>query len=108
MKLDETLAMRTPSGATLPLLERGVVLPAQARETLSTARDDQPSIRCELVTLGSGARSVAFVETGVPRGPRGVPQASLVVRIDASGTVQVALDAAHGSASASFSVRIAP
>jgi molecular chaperone DnaK len=108
MKLDETLAIRASNGTMIPLIERGASVPVSKRETLSTRADDQPSIRCELVTLGAANRSVAFVEVGVPRGPRGVPQALLAIEIDADGSVQVRLDAEHGSANASFSVRVAP
>jgi molecular chaperone DnaK (HSP70) len=108
MKLDETLAIRTSSGATIPLIERGAPVPSSKRETLSTSTDDQPSIRCELVTLGGGARSAAFVEVGVGKAPRGVPRALLAIDVDSDGSVQVRLDAEHGSANASFSVRVSP
>lgn len=101
--LDETIAIRTRSGATIPLIERGAALPAERRETLSTSTDGQPSIRCELI---AGSRSSAVVEIGVPHAPRGVAQALLVVRVDANGSVQVLLDGEHGNASASFSARI--
>lgn len=108
MQLDETIAIRTPAGATISLIERGTPLPAEKRETLSTARDGQESVRCELALSGRGLRSVAYLEVGVPRAPRGVPQALLVVRVDAEGSAYATLDAEQGSANASFSVAVAP
>jgi molecular chaperone DnaK (HSP70) len=108
MRLDETIAIRAPSGTILPLLEQGAALPAEKRETLSTGRDDQESVRCELVATGRGLRAVGHLEVAVARAPRGVPQTLLVVRADEDGSVHATLEAAHGSASASFSVAVTP
>jgi len=107
MQLGETLALRTPTGATLPLIEAGTPLPATRNETVSTGRDDQESVRCELVTLAGATRSVARLEVGVRRAPRGVAQVRLAVRVSADGSVHATLDGEHGHANASFSVSVA-
>lgn len=104
--LDEAIAIRTPSGATLTLLERGAALPASKEETLSTSRDDQPSIRCELVVIGSATSSAARLEIAVARAPRGVPKAPLIVRVDARGSVHAAIRTEHATANASFTVAV--
>lgn len=102
-QLDESITIRM-SGITIPLIARGAPLPVTKRETLSTTRDDQESIRCELVT--DSGRAVAQLEAGVRRAPRGVPRAQLVLRLDGDGSVYAELTAEHGVANASFSVAI--
>ncbi len=100
MKLAETISIRA-GDRTIPFVEAGAALPLTKKETLSTARDRQESVRCELV---AGARHVAFVEVGVASAPRGVPKVSLELRIDDDGSVSVVLRGEDGEASASFSV----
>jgi molecular chaperone DnaK (HSP70) len=100
MKTNETIAIRA-GDRVIPLVEAGTELPVTKRETLSTSRDDQESVRCELV---AGDRRVAFMEVGVPRKPRGVAQVRLELRVSAEGSVHARLDGEDGMASASFSV----
>ncbi len=103
--LDETIIIRM-SGITIPLIDRGAQIATTKRETLTTTRDDQESIRCELVTTGEWPRSLAQLEVGVRRAPRGVPRAQLVLRLDADGSAYAELTAEHGMAQASFAVAI--
>ena len=100
MKLAETISIRA-GDRTIPFVEAGVELPLTKKETLSTARDAQESVHCELI---AGARSVAFVEVGVTSAPRGVPKVALELRIDAGGSVSVRLRGEDGEANAMFSV----
>jgi molecular chaperone DnaK (HSP70) len=100
MKLAETISIRAGE-RTIPFVEAGAELPLTKKETLSTARDGQSSVRCELL---AGALSVAFVEVGVTSAPRGVPKVALELRIDGDGSVSIRLRAEDGEASASSSV----
>lgn len=100
MKLAEAIVIRAGE-QTIPWIAAGEVLPLVKRERLSTARDRQESVRCELVV---GARSVAFVEVGVRAAPRGVPKLALEIRIDADGSANVLLQSDDGGASAMFSI----
>jgi len=102
MKTSETITIRAGDRA-IPLVEAGTELPVTKHETLSTARDDQESVRCELAVDG---RRVAFMEVGVPLEPRGVAQVRLELRIDTNGSVHARLDGKDGMASASFSVGV--
>lgn len=106
MELDETLAIRAPNGTTFPLAERGRALPLTLRETLSTTRDGQPSIRCELVTIGAPSRGAGVLEVAVRSAPRGVAQAVLEIRISDDGSVRARVASDHGNASASFSIAV--
>jgi len=87
--LDETLSLVLPSGELVPLVERGAALPIRKLETLSTARDQQPSISATL----EGASGRSRVEVEVTRAPRGVAMASLLVTIDENGEARVELRA---------------
>jgi molecular chaperone DnaK len=107
MRLDETIALQLPSGSTVPLIPRGTALPTSLEQTLSTARDDQPSVRAEVVTQG-GERAHAVLEVEVWPAPRGVPQVRLAIRVDDRGAVRIELWSGHASANASFEARIAP
>ena len=100
MKLAETISIRA-GDRPIPFVEAGVELPLTKKETLSTARDGQESVRCELI---AGGRGVAFLEVGVRSAQRGAPKVALEVRIDAEGSVSVRLRAEDGEANAMFSV----
>lgn len=105
--LAEGLAIRTPSGALVPLLEAGAALPATKEETLSTSRDDARSLALELVASGAHARSLARLEVGIRPAPRGVPKVALALRIAASGEAFASLTSEDGYAEARFPLRIA-
>ena len=104
--LGESIAIRTPAGATIPILDAGTALPAIREEMLSTSKDAQPSIRCELVVIGSSTRPVAHLEVAIARAPRGVPKVPLVVRVAPDGEVYAALTSEGASANASFAVAV--
>ena len=105
MVLEETIAIRTPAGVTVPLIERGTPLPVSKEEVLSTTRDGQEQLHCELVTVnGTAIRSAGHMEVGLAHAPRGVPKVTLRIRVDSRGSVQAELTAPHGMASSSFSV----
>ncbi len=105
--LDETLAVALPSGMLVPLVPAGTPLPLVKDETLSTARDDQPSIGADLCTAvhaGRG-RSLGHLEVLVGRrGPRGVPRAVLRVEIDVEGRARVSLEDETGASRANASL----
>jgi hypothetical protein len=101
--LDETLALGLTSGQVVPLVPAGTPLPLAKDETLSTARDGQPSIAADLCTAvpGGRGRSLGHVEVLVGRrGPRGVPRAVLHVEIDVEGTTHVSLEEESGASRA--------
>jgi LSD1 subclass zinc finger protein len=103
--LAEGLAIRTPSGMIVPLLEAGAGLPITKAETLSTSRDGQDRITCELVTATPSPRALAYLEVAVARSaPRGVPRAALVLRVSANGDASASLAGENGDANASFRV----
>lgn len=105
--LDETLALALPSGVLVPLVPAGTPLPLVRDETLSTARDDQPSVSadlCTAVAAGRG-RTLGHVEVLVARrGPRGVPRAVLRVEIDVAGATRVSLADETGASRANASL----
>ena len=73
----------------VPFLEAGAALPIHRTETLSTASDDQPELKVNMV---QGARELArFAFPIRQRGPRGVPTIALTVRVAESGAMSLTL-----------------
>jgi molecular chaperone DnaK (HSP70) len=97
------LGIETKGGTFTPLVRRGSALPATHTEIFTTADDNQPTIKVDVFHGTSDrvaeAQLVGRYELRVPKPePRGVPQISVVFRIDVSGGfLLTATDAASGA-----------
>jgi len=84
-----TISLETLGGVSTPLIRQGSNLPAQARETFSTAADNQASVEIKLM---AGERSKAaenvrlgtFQLGGIEPALRGMPQIQLHATVDPS------------------------
>ncbi len=90
-----TLGIETLGGVTTSLIERNTTIPTSAKQTFSTAADNQGSVEIHVL---QGERSMAgdnkslarFILDGILPAPRGVPQVEVEFNIDANGIVTVA------------------
>jgi len=89
-----TLGIRTLGGVMTPLIERNTPIPTSKTQIVSTATDNQPSVKIHVLqeespmvadnrTLGK------LILDGIPLAPRGVPQIEVTFDIDASGIFNV-------------------
>jgi Hsp70 protein/TIR domain/DnaJ C terminal domain len=82
-----TISLETLGGVATALIAKGASLPAEGRETFSTAEDNQSTVT---VTLFAGeqqfakdnARIGTFDLDGIPLGPRGGPQIDIKASVD--------------------------
>jgi hypothetical protein len=97
-----TVSIETVGGVATPLLARGRGLPAEEKQTFSTADDNQAAVT---IHLSAGERSIAgenvalgrFEFSGIPPAPRGVPQLQIRASVDTSLVLTVtATDLATG------------
>jgi molecular chaperone DnaK len=97
-----SLGVETLGGVMTTMIPRNTTIPAQKKETFSTAADDQPSVEVHVL---QGERAEArenrtlgrFHLDGILPAPRGVPKIEVAFDIDANGILSVhARDLATG------------
>ncbi len=97
-----SLGVETLGGVMTKLIERNTTIPAQRKETFSTAEDNQTAVDIHVL---QGERELArdnktlgrFRLEGIPPAPRGQPQVEVTFDIDANGILNVgARDQASG------------
>jgi molecular chaperone DnaK len=97
-----SLGVETLGGVMTKLIERNTTIPAQRKETFSTAEDNQTAVDVHVL---QGERELArdnktlgrFRLEGIPPAPRGQPQVEVTFDIDANGILNVgARDQASG------------
>ncbi len=89
-----TLGIETEGGILTPLIERNTTVPAEKKNTFSTAADSQTAVT---VRVFQGERKMAaqnrllgeFNLDGIPPAPRGVPQIEVKFDIDQNGILNV-------------------
>ncbi|MBI1916318.1 MAG: molecular chaperone DnaK [Planctomycetes bacterium] len=91
-----TLGIETEGGILTPMIERNTSIPAEKKQTFSTASDNQTSATIRVFQGESpladspGNRLLGqFDLTGIPPAPRGVPQIEVTYSIDANGILHV-------------------
>jgi len=89
-----TLGLETAGGTYTPLIERNTTIPCRKSEIFTTAQDNQPFVRVQVLQgerkMASDNKSLATFElTGIPPAPRGMPKIEVTFEIDANGIVNV-------------------
>jgi len=97
-----SLGLETLGGVSTKLITRNTTIPTKKTQTFSTAADGQTEVEIKVL---QGERHMAqdnktlgaFILSGVPPAPKGVPQIDVTFDIDANGIVNVsARDKATG------------
>ena len=89
-----SFGIETLGGVVTKLVERNTTIPAERKQTFSTAADNQTAVT---VRVFQGDREMAadnrllgeFNLEGIPEAPRGVPQIEVAFNIDANGILNV-------------------
>ncbi len=88
-----SLGIETMGGVFTRLIDRNTTIPAAARETFTTAVDDQTSVDIHVLQgereLASDNRSLARFKIPVEPHPAGVPRLEVTFLIDANGILSV-------------------
>lgn len=89
-----TLGIETEHGILTPLIERNTTIPAEKKQTFSTAADNQTAVTIQVFQgerkMASDNRKLGeFNLDGIPAAPRGVPQIEVKFDIDANGILNV-------------------
>jgi molecular chaperone DnaK len=97
-----SLGIETMGGVFTKLIEANTTIPTRKSETFSTASDNQSSVEIHCLQgerpMAKDNRSLGrFHLDGIPPAPRGIPQVSVTLDIDANGILSVtAQDKATG------------
>ncbi|MDB5390081.1 MAG: dnaK 2, partial [Planctomycetaceae bacterium] len=89
-----SLGIETEGGVLTKLVERNTTIPAEKKETFSTAAENQTAVT---VSVYQGERPMArdnrllgqFNFDGIPPAPRGVPQIQVTFSLDVNGILNV-------------------
>jgi len=89
-----SLGLETKGGVFTKLVERNTTIPAEKKETFTTAEDDQSAVT---IKVYQGERPMAgdnrllgeFNLEGIPPAPMGVPQVEVSFNVDANGLLNV-------------------
>ena len=89
-----SLGIATKGGIFTKFIERNTTIPVRRSEILTTAEDNQPSVRIQVF---QGEREIAehnknlgvFELAGIAPAPRGLPQIEVLFAIDANGILDV-------------------
>jgi molecular chaperone DnaK len=90
-----SLGIETEGGVMTKLVEQNTTIPAERKQTFSTAADNQTAVT---IRVFQGEREMAadnrllgqFNLEGIPPAPRGIPQIEVKFYIDANGILNVA------------------
>ena len=90
-----SLGIETEGGVMTKLVEKNTTIPAERKQTFSTAADSQTAVT---IRVFQGEREMAadnrllgqFNLEGIPPAPRGIPQIEVKFDIDANGILNVA------------------
>lgn len=97
-----SLGIETMGGVLTKLIEANTTIPVKREQVFSTAQDNQPSVEIHVLqgerTMAKDNRSLGrFHLDGIMPAPRGVPQISVSIDVDANGILSVsAIDKATG------------
>lgn len=97
-----SLGIETMGGVLTKLIEANTTIPVKREQVFSTAQDNQPSVEIHVLqgerTMAKDNRSLGrFHLDGIMPAPRGVPQITVSIDVDANGILSVsAIDKATG------------
>lgn len=91
-----TLGLETLGGILTPMIPRNTSIPKEAKETFSTAADNQTSVTVKVyqgeseIAESAGNRLLGqFDLSGIPPAPRGMPKIEVSFALDANGILNV-------------------